>query len=236
MNLKNVLVTGSSKGIGRSLIEEFAKNNCNVIINYNNSKKEALKLQSEIISKYKVKCLCLKADITNEIEIKEMFKQIIQEFGKLDILINNAAIAIDNPFLDKTKEEFMKVLEVNVVGTFLVTKYASTYVKNIINISSTDAVDTYNELNIDYSASKAAINSLTKSLAMSLPNIRIISVMPSFVNTESVKEMDPVFLREELIRTNQKRLYEPREVAKEIIDIINDKNIKTGSIVRLNND
>lgn len=236
MKEKNVLVTGSSKGIGRSLITEFAKNNYNVIINYNSSKEEALKLQEKIISLYKVKCLCIKADITSELEVSNMFKVIIKKMGSLDILINNAAISMDNNIFNKTKEEFMKVLEVNVFGTFLVTRYALDYVSNIINISSTDAVDTYNELNIDYSASKAAVNLITASLAFTFPKVRIISVMPSWVNTESVKEMNPEFLKRELIRTHQKKLDEPTEVAREIIKILNNNKIKTGSIVRLNND
>lgn len=232
---KTVLVTGSSKGIGKCLIEEFAKNDYNVVINYNTSKEEAFKLKRDITSKYNVKCLCIKADITNNVETEEMINEIINKLGKLDVLINNAVISMDNYLIDKTKEEFMKVLEVNVVGTFLVSKVASHYVKEIINVSSTDAIDTYNEVSIDYCSSKAAINSMTKSMALALPSIRILSVMPSWVNTETVKEMNQEFLKQELIRTHQKRLYEPNEIAKQILDVLSNKNIKSGSIVRLDN-
>ena len=230
-----VLVTGSAKGIGAGIIEEFAKNSNNVVINYNSSQKEALLLQKYITDKYQVKCLCIKADITKESEVKSMFEQIKKNFGRLDIVINNAAIAMDNYISDKTKEEFMNVLEVNVVGTFLVSKYARIYVKDIINISSTDAVDTYNEVSIDYCASKAAINSMTKTLSIALPNVRVIAVMLPWVNTEVVKEMEPEFLKQELTKTHQKRLLEVYEVSEEIFRIINS-DIKTGSIVRLNNE
>lgn len=226
---KVILVTGSAKGIGASLIEKFAKNNYDVVINYNKSEDEARKLQNKI-SKYNINSLLIKADITNELEVKNMIERILNKFNRIDIVINNAALALDNPIYDKTKEEFMRVLEVNVFGTFLVTKLSSKHMCNglIINISSTDAVDTYNELSIDYCASKAAVNSLTKTMSMALPNVRIASIMLPWVNTEAIKEMDPNYLKNELLRTNQKRLLEVDEVSDRIynlVDILKDKDI-----------
>ena len=172
-----------------------------------------------------VKLALLEADVNYK---------IVKEFSKIDILINNAAYTCDNPIYEKTKNEFMIVLEVNVFGTFLVSKYVSNYMKEgtIINISSTDAVDTYNQYNIDYSASKAAINSLTKSLSLALPNIKVIAIMPPFVNTEIVRTMDKEYLKSELKRINQKRLLEPYEVANKLIEIIKS-DIKTVSIIRI---
>lgn len=236
MNLKNkvVLVTGSAKGIGKSIIEKFASLGCNVVINYNTSELEAIKLKKEIENKYNIKALIIKADISNEDEVQNMIDKTINEFSQIDILINNAAYTCDNPICEKTKNEFMRVLEVNIFGTFLVSKYASNYMKDgvIVNISSTDAIDTYNEYNIDYSASKAAINSLTKSLALILPNIKVIAVMPPFVNTEIVRTMDKEYLQSELKRINQKRLLETYEVANKIIELLKS-DIKTGSIIRI---
>lgn len=236
MDLKSkvVLVTGSAKGIGKSIIEKFASLGCNVVINYNTSELEAIKLKQEIENKYNIKALIVKADITNEDEVQNMIDKTIKEFSKIDILINNAAYTCDNPIYEKTKNEFMRVLEVNVVGTFLVSKYASNHIKDgiIVNISSTDAIDTYNEYNIDYSASKAAINSLTKSLALILSNIKVIALMPPFVNTEIVRTMDQEYLQSELKRINQKRLLEPSEVANKLIEILKS-DIKTGSIIRI---
>lgn len=236
MNLKNkvALVTGGAKGIGESIVKSLANLGCNVVINYNTSEIEAINLKQEIESKYNIKALTIKADISNEKEVKEMIDKVAKEFEKIDILINNAAYTCDNPIYEKTKNEFMRVLEVNVCGTFLVSKYASNYMNDgvIINISSTDAVDTYNEYNIDYSASKAAVNSLTKSLALILKNVKVLSLMPLWVNTEIVREMDEEYLKSELKRTNQTRLLEPIEVADKVIELINS-DIKSGSIIKM---
>lgn len=233
---KTVLVTGSAKGIGSSLIRVYAKEGYNVVINYLNSEYLAKDLEKEIKEKYKVKVLCLKADITDENSIKEMLKTIIKEFSSIDILINNAALALDNSYLNKSKEEFMQVLETNVVGPFLMIKYASQYMKKnsvILNVSSTDAVDTYSELNIDYSASKAALNNLTKTYALILKDIKVLGVMLPWVNTESIEEMNQEYLKKELLRTNQKRLLESREVAQKIQKIIADEKNKSGSIIKV---
>lgn len=232
MNKKCALVTGSAKGIGRELIKELSKN-YNVVIVYNSSKKEAYELYDSV--KDISDSLVIKCDITNEDEIKNILNKVINKYGKLDLLINNAAYAYDNYIDDKTKEEFMKVLEVNVVGTFLVTKYFYKYMNNgtIVNISSTDAVNTYSNISMDYCASKAAVNSLTKTFALEFKNIKVIGVMPNWTKTESVMDMNPEYLKSELERIGQNKLNEPNEVAKNIIKIINDRNVKSGDIVEV---
>ena len=227
------LVTGSSNGIGMSTIIELAKYGYDVVINYNTDKESALNLQKNIHT-YGGKSLVVKCDVSNESEVKNMINATIQEFGRIDILINNAGIAIDNDIYDKSKEEFLKVLETNLVGTFLVTKEATKYMDDgiIINISSTDGIDTYNELSMDYCASKAGIISLTKTLSLRFPNLRVYSIAPNWVKTNPVLEMDPDFLQKELIRVGQKKLIEKEEVAKKVIDLINNP-LPSGSIVRL---
>lgn len=238
MNLKNktVLVTGSSNGIGKETIIEFAKLGYNVVINYNNDKDSAIALQKSINS-YGVKSLVIKCDISNENEVKNMIDTTINTFGTIDILINNAGIALDNDIYDKSKEEFMKVLEVNLIGTFLVTKEATKYMDKgiIINISSTDGIDTYNELSMDYCASKAGVISLTKTLSLRFPNLKVYSIAPNWVKTKSVLEMDPNFLQQELNRIGQKRLIEPIEVANKIIELINNPQT-SGKIIRIDGD
>ena len=238
MNLegKTVIVTGSSNGIGRETIIEFAKLECNVIINYNTDKESALKLEKEI-NNYGGKSLVIKCDISNELEVKNMIDSTIKKFGKIDILINNAGIAIDNDIYDKNKDEFMKVLEVNLVGTFLVTKEATKYMDNgvIINISSTDGIDTYNELSMDYCASKAGVISLTKTVALRFPNLKVYSIAPNWVKTKPVLEMNQEYLEQELKRIGQTRLIEPIEVAKKIIELIKNQQ-ESGKIVRIDGD
>lgn len=235
MEKKVAVVTGSAKGIGKELIKKLASINYNVVITYNTSKEDALELKEYVESEYNVNALVIKCDITKEEEIKKMRDIIVDKHSKIDILINNAAYACDNYIVDKSKEEFMKVLEVNVCGTFLVTKYLYPYLNGgiIVNVSSTDAVDTYNSISMDYCASKAGVNSLTKTFAQEFLNIRVIGVMPPWVNTESIKEMNPEYLKNELKRVSQERLYEPDEIAENIIKLINDENIESGSIMEV---
>lgn len=235
MNKKVAVVTGSAKGIGRELIINFAKNNYDVVITYLTSEKEAYELQNYIVDNYSVDALIIKCDITKEEDIINMKNTILEKYNHIDILVNNAAYAQDNYIDDKTKEEFMKVLEVNVVGTFLVTKYLYKYINNgvIVNISSTDSIDTYSEISMDYCASKAAINNLTKTFALAFKNIRVIGVMPNWTNTESIKEMNPEYLESELKRIGQNELEEPTYVANNIIDLIHDETIKSGEIRRV---
>lgn len=235
MNKKVAVVTGSAKGIGRELIINFAKNSYDVVITYLTSEKEAYELQNYIVDNYSVDALIIKCDITKEEDIINMRNTILEKYNHIDILVNNAAYAQDNYIDDKTKEEFMKVLEVNVVGTFLVTKYLYKYINNgvIVNISSTDSIDTYSEISMDYCASKAAINNLTKTFALAFKNIRVIGVMPNWTNTESIKEMNPEYLKSELKRIGQEELEEPTYVANNIIDLIHDETIKSGEIRRV---
>lgn len=231
---KTVLITGSAKGIGKACIEKFASEGYNVVINYLTSEKQAIELKNAVENLYGVKALCIKADISNEDEVKNMISKVINVFGKIDVLINNANYEQDNHFLEKTKEEFLSVLEVNVVGTFLVTKYASKNMDNgtVINVSSLDATDTYRELSMDYCASKAGINSLVQTFSLALPNIKFISIMLPWVKTESVEEIYSEYLKEELKRVGQERLIEPEEVAEKIYSLVENNVIKTGSIIK----
>ncbi len=231
---KTVLITGASSDIGSNIAIEFAKHGYNVVMNYFTNK-EAIDNLEKNIHNYGGKNLVIKADISLEEDVKKMISTTIMEFGKIDVVINNAGIAIDNDIYDKSKEEFLRVLEVNLVGTFLVSKEASIYMDKgtIINISSTDGIDTYNALSMDYCASKAGIISLTKTLAMRFPNLKVYSVAPNWVKTKSVLEMDSYYLEHELKRIGQKDLIEPIEVAKKVFELCDKQNLISGSIIRI---
>ena len=234
MNEKLAVITGAAKGIGKELVILLASKGYNIVFTYNSSKKEAEELKKYISNNFNVKIDILKCDISNELDIKNLKDFVIDNYDGIDILINNAALSIDNSIEEKSKEEFMKVLEVNVVGTFLVTKYLIEKVnKAVVNISSTDSVDTYSLLNIDYSSSKAGVNILTKTFAMKYDNVKVIGVMPNWTNTESIKEMNPEYLKSELERIGQERLEEPEEVASNIINLIFDDSINSGEIRRV---
>lgn len=232
---KTVLVTGASKGIGKSTVLKFIKNGYNVVFTYLTDEENALKLEKELNENYDALVLAVKTDISNEEDVKKLLKIVKQKFNKIDVLINNASYVQDNNYIDKTKEEFLRVLEVNVVGTFLITKYITEIMENgiVINISSLDATKTYNELSMDYCASKAGINSLTQTFSLAIPNIKFISLMLPWVNTEKVKEMYEEYLNLELKRVGQKRLLEPEEVSEKIYSIVNDFTIKSGSILSM---
>lgn len=181
------LVTGSSRGLGKEIIKKFASEGFEVIINYNKSEKDAYKLADEIGSKARV----IKCDISNEEEVRDMFDQI----DHLDVLINNAAIADDKDPLEKRALEFNRVLHTNLTGTFLVTKYAIEKMGNgsIVNISSTNGIDTYYPESIDYDASKAGIISLTHNFAKYLSDIRVNCICPDWIDTEMNKDMDEIY-------------------------------------------
>jgi 3-oxoacyl-[acyl-carrier protein] reductase len=230
-----VLITGAAKGIGAAIALKYASLGYDIIINYLSSKDCACKLKKTILEKYSVEVLLIQGDITNELNVKMMFTKIKNKFSTIDILVNNAALALDNYYQDKSKEEFMKVLEVNIFGTFLVTKEALKIMNEgiIINISSTDADDTFTEYSMDYCASKAGVNNLTKNFAANVLNNKFLAVMLPWVNTDTIKNMNQEYLNEELKRTNQSRLMEVAEAALIVVNMSQDKKIKSGSIIRI---
>lgn len=220
----NVLITGAARGLGKALAIEFAKNNFDIIINYNKSENEALNLK-ENLQKYKIKVTLIKADVSNEEEVKTMFNKI----DKLDILINNAAIALDKDPLEKTANDFNKVLNVNLIGTFLCIKYACSKMENgsILNISSTNAIDTYYPESMDYDASKSGIISLTHNFSNYLANARVNCICPDWIDTDMNKEMDEEYKK-------QIKFIKKEDLAKMIFKIstnedLNDQIIKVGA-------
>lgn len=218
MGNKVVLITGAARGLGKEIALKFAKNKYNVIINYNNSEENAKKLKEEL-EKYDTEVLVIKADISNEKEVQVMIKKIIEKFNKIDVLVNNAGISIDTVFEEKTKENFQKILNTNLIGPFLVSKYVSEEMLkqkrgNIINITSTNGIDTYYPESLDYDASKAGLISLTHNLAIKLsPYINVNAVASGWINTEMNKDMDIEFKKQEEKKILLERFAEPKEIA-----------------------
>lgn len=238
MNKKCVLVTGSSIGLGASIIRKYASMGYNTIITYNSHKDEAIELQKEIKDKYNTESLVIKCDISKEGDIETLRQEIINKFNKLDVLVNNASIAIDTTFSDKTKENYMKILEVNLVGTFLVSKIMSTIMSDnssIINISSTNGIDTYYEYSLDYDSSKAGIINLSHNLANYLsPKIRVNTICPGWINTPMNKDMDMEFKKQEEDKILLKRFAEPSEIANLVYFISSiDASYINDSVIRI---
>lgn len=225
---KVVLVTGSSRGLGKETIIQFAKHNYNVVINYNHSEKEAKVLKEEIEQKHQVKALMIKCDVSKEKEVKKMVDKVINNFKKIDVLVNNAGIAIDTLLMDKNAKDFKRVLEVNLIGSFLVSKYVGNYMLEekkgiIINVSSTNGIDTYYPESVDYDVSKAGIISLTHNLALQLaPYIRVNCVASGWINTDMSKELSSDFVNNENKKILLNRFANPDEVAKVIYFLASD--------------
>lgn len=217
---KNALITGGTRGIGEAIAREFAKKGYNLIINYVNSKEKAEKLKNELEEIYNIKVLTSQADLADEKEIENMVDIALKKFGKIDVLVNNAGIVIDKEFEDRTIEDWKQILNINLIAPFILTKLiGKEMVKNksgaIINISSTNGINTYYPTSVDYDASKSGLISLTYDSAVELaPYVRVNCIAPGWVNTEMNKELPEDFVKEETERILVKRFAEPEEIAK----------------------
>lgn len=214
-----VLVTGGAKNIGKSMVLEFAKNGYDVVINYNTSEKEAIELQKFIEKTYNVNALICKCDISDEEQVKNMVNEIINKFNKIDVLVNNAAIELNSEFELKSKDTFSRVLNTNLIGTFLVSKYVSKYMNkgHIINITSNNAINMNDPSTLEYDASKAGIISLTHNLAKEFAsNINVNAVAPGWVETNNIKELDKT-LNGEFIKQESKKILKERFAKEEEI-------------------
>lgn len=236
---KVVLITGGARGLGASIAEEFSKLGANIILNYNNSQAKAESLKQKLKKEYNNKVITIRADISNEEEVKKMVNQTKEIFGHVDILVNNAAVAIDTLFEDKTKSNFMKILEVNLVGTFLVSKEVANIMtdKNtsIINISSTNGIDTEYIESLDYDASKAGVISLTKNLAKAYgPKIRVNAIASGWIETDMTKDLENEFRKKEENKIILGRFAEPKEIAKVVVFLASSNaSYITGTTIRV---
>lgn len=186
---KTVFITGGGRGIGKEVALKFAENGYNIVTNYVSDKTDVETLKKEFEEKG-VKSLILKADVTDSVAIENLVKKAIEKFESIDVLVNNAGITKDNLLMRMSEEEFTKVIDVNLKGTYIVTKIVSKYMMkkrqgSIINLSSVVGV-VGNAGQCNYSASKAGILGFTKSIAKELAsrNIRANAVAPGFIETD----------------------------------------------------
>ena len=236
---KTAIITGSSRGIGASTAEYFAKNKYNVVINYINDKESAQKLSSKLEELYKIKTLVIKCDVSKEEEVINLLNTTKETFDTIDILINNAGIAIDTTLEEKTVENFQKILNVNLIGTFLMCKHIGLYMQkqgfgSIVNISSTNGIDSYYTYSMDYDASKAGVISLTHNFASQFaPTIRVNCIAPGWVNTDMNKELGQYYIEEECKHILLGRFSNPEEIAKEIYHIAVESTYINDSIIKI---
>lgn len=238
---KVVLVTGGAQGIGKAIVLELVKNHYDVVINYLTSSKPAALLEEEIKKNYDVRVMTIQADVSKEEEVNAMISLIEKQWGGVDILINNAAVDLSNLFHLKTADEFRKTLDVNVVGAFNCSKRVYRHMLDqeygrIINISSTNGINTYYPMCIDYDASKAALISLTHNLAFEYgPYINVNAIAPGFIGTDNELDgYDEEFLKEEQEKIMVNRYGKPEEVAYLVKFLISDEaNFINNTIIRI---
>lgn len=240
MNEKVVLITGGSKGIGAAAVEAFAQYGYNIVLNYAHDEEAAKGVKDRIESTYSVSVLLAKADVSKKEDVQNMVEMAIQTFDHIDVLVNNAGIAIDQTFEDKTDVEFRKVLDVNLVGPFLVSKEVGKRMQEqghgkIINVSSTNGIDTLYPESMDYDASKAGLISLTRNLATTFaPHVQVNAVAPGWVNTEMNKELDEEFIKEEERKILLGRFAEPKEIASVIYFLTTkEAGYINGTVIRI---
>lgn len=186
---KVIVITGSSRGIGREMVKRFAQEDAKVVINYLNSYEDALKLYKEI-TEHNKNCIMVKADVTKQSEVKLLCEETIKAFGQVDVLINNAGMCSDNLIPMMTERQWKQVIDVNLNSVFLCSRiFAKEMMKKrqgkVINITSLKG-QLGSEGQTNYSASKAGIIGFTKALAKELGmfNISVNAVCPGFIVTD----------------------------------------------------
>ena len=229
MKNKVALITGGNRGIGKSICERLAKENINIIINYYHHEDEAYNLVDELIKKYNIKAIAIKCDVSKEEDVEDMKNKILDEFSGIDYLINNAGVARDSSIFSKSIKEFKRVLDVNLIGTYLCTKTFGAIMKEkgygkIINISSSNAIDSYYPESCDYDASKAGIISLTHNFALSLaPNVYVNTICPGWVNTNMNDGLTIEQIEKEKKHILLNRFANPKEIANVVLFLLSDE-------------
>ena len=234
---KAALITGGGRGIGAATASVFAEQGARVGIV--DIRDEGLK---EVAAQTKEKGFELKVfvgDVSKKDQIERVMEGFIREFGQIDILVNNAGIAISRPFLEKTVEDWVKTLDVNLIGLFLCSQSAARYMVEqksgkIINISSIRGIDHCGREGImDYSASKAAVINLTKTMAKELaPYINVNTVAPGHTATEMTKSLPEEIKRNMIEGSYLKRMAQPEDIAKAILFLAsNDADFVTGQVL-----
>ncbi|WP_047981303.1 3-oxoacyl-[acyl-carrier-protein] reductase [Ornithinibacillus contaminans] len=236
---KTAVVTGGSRGIGRAIALELAKNGANVVVNYAGNEAKAQAVVEEI-EKLGVKAFKYQADVSDETQVQEMVKAAVSTFGSLDILVNNAGITRDNLLMRMKESEFDQVINTNLKGVFVCTKAVTRQMMKqrsgrIINVASIVGVSG-NPGQANYVAAKAGVIGLTKTTAKELAsrNILVNAVAPGFISTDMTDELTEEQQQGMLGLIPLAKLGEPEDVAKVVRFLASDDaNYITGQTIHI---
>lgn len=234
---KVVLVTGASRGIGKAIALLAAENHAHVIINYNKNGNNAAELV-DLIHEKGLSAYMIKADVSSEDEVRDMFSSIKEKYSRLDVLVNNAGLMRNSLLALTSTELFDHTIDVNLKGTFLCTRYASNMMRKqrsgrIINVSSIVGLQG-NEGQTVYSASKAAVIGLTRSVAKELGRygITVNAVAPGLIETDLIKDLKPEIKDKMLSNISLGRIGTPEDIAKVVLFLSSDlANYVSGSVI-----
>jgi 3-oxoacyl-[acyl-carrier protein] reductase len=235
--MRTALITGSSRGIGKAIAKQLAKDGFNVIVNYTKSKDQAEKLVLELNSAYNVDCTSVCADVSEREQVEKMFS----EAGKVDILVNNAGIAQQKLFTDITENDWDRMFAVDVKGVFNCCQCALPYMIHqksgkIINISSMWG-QVGGSCEVHYSAAKAAVIGFTKALAKEVgpSGIHVNCIAPGVINTEMNSNLDENTMEELKEETPLGVIGMPKDIANAVSFLASDKaDFITGQILGVN--
>ncbi len=236
---KVALITGASRGIGKQIAVTLAEEGYDIAVNYRNENEEIKYVEEQIKSK-NVKFLAVKADVSVFEETEDLVKEVVENYGKVDLLVNNAGITRDTILIRMKKEDFQSVIDVNLVGTFNVTKNVIPYMMKarsgrIISIASVVGI-AGNAGQTNYAASKAGIIGFTKSLAKEVAsrNILVNAVAPGFIQTAMTDVLKDE-IKEDIAKSIPlKRMGTPQDVANVVKFLASeDSSYITGQVIHI---
>ena len=236
---KVALITGATRGIGKEIALELAENGFDIAVNCRSLQDASEELKKEIEANG-VRCEFVEADVANFEQCENMVKETIEKFGKIDVLVNNAGITRDGLIMRMKKEDFESVIDINLVGTFNVTRNVIPYMikqksGRIISLASVVGV-AGNAGQTNYAASKAGIIGFTKSLAKEVAsrNILVNAVAPGFIDTDMTKVLSDSVKEGIHAQIPLKRIGLPREVAKVVKFLASeDSSYVTGQVINI---
>jgi 3-oxoacyl-[acyl-carrier protein] reductase len=237
---KVALVTGSSRGIGRAIALELAKRGFSVVINNDEKPEEKVEVMNEI-NKEGQQAIYIQADVSDPDQVEEMIKKILNDFCRIDVLVNNAGVVMDKKLENMSIEQWNRVISVNLTGTFNCTKSVIRYMKEqgggrIINIASVvGEIGNFGQSN--YAASKGGVIAFTKTVAKEYAKdgILVNAVAPGFINTKMVEGIPEKVMQKILDQIPLGRFGAPEEVAKLVCFLASDDaNYITGQVININ--